>query len=367
MRWLIKSIVLVFVSGVIVSGCRLGDKKARYSWDITQPEAMNTAWFIDSAIKNKKPVLFNRLFDPGILAKKVADFDNSAPAPEFEKSIEKALSRGELADNLIMQTQNGGSYQFVKRYQDHKKQHLIFRIYSDDGGLNYHDFELVKKNDSIRIADVYIYSTGQTFSSLLGSFTGSMGTYDNDVTKKERNETYATIGKINIAVRDGKYRLADKYYLQLPAEVRKTKLVQIQGLTIASQLEDSLYLKRLKTFESSFPDDPATSLLGMTGNIMNGDYGSAMKSLEKLDHLLGKDYFLDYYRAWFLKEMGQNQEAENHLSSLYENFPLFEDGILLRIDNYNKMNDEKQAKKWLDLYRSTSSFDQNKLVEWGFE
>ena len=123
---------------------------------VTKEEALAMSRAIDSSISNKKPNYWNYLFNEKVFADKVAMISGIKASDGFRQSIKTALKQSDMGDKIIRAAQANGTYKLVKQYEKDKTQHLIFRLYSDEG-LNYHDFELTKNEGKLSIADQYIY------------------------------------------------------------------------------------------------------------------------------------------------------------------------------------------------------------------
>ena len=134
---------------------------------VTKEEALSMSHVIDSSIRNKKPNYFNSLINEMSFADKIAKVYGTKVTAEMRTGIKTALKQSDFGDKIIRAIQPNGTYQFVKQYEKDKVQHLIFRLYSDDG-LNYHDFELSKKDGKLAIADIFIYPYSN-FMSILKS------------------------------------------------------------------------------------------------------------------------------------------------------------------------------------------------------
>lgn len=90
-----------------------------------------------------------------------AGLKSNSGAREFGAGIRKAANMG---SKIVEAISKEGSYELVRIYEKDSKQHMIFpRLYSD-GSINYHDMELKRKKGDIKIADIFVYTSGENLS-----------------------------------------------------------------------------------------------------------------------------------------------------------------------------------------------------------
>src|SRR5688500_9805019 len=158
---------------------------------VTKEEAFSMSRAIDSSIRNKKPEYFNSLINETAFADKIAKVPGTKVSAQMRQGIKSALKQSDLGDNIIRAARANGTYELVKQYEKDKVQHLIFRLYSDEG-LNYHDFELTKKGGKLAIADIFIYLSGEDLSKTMSDLFVSFTTGDGNVS----DEKFAQVEKI---------------------------------------------------------------------------------------------------------------------------------------------------------------------------
>ncbi|HNC39184.1 MAG TPA: hypothetical protein PK492_07445, partial [Chitinophagaceae bacterium] len=85
------------------------------------------------------------------------------------------------------------------------------------------------------------------------------------------------------------------------------------------------------------------------------------ESVNKLDEMINKDPFLDYYRYLISNLKKDNTNAKKYLVSFVNNFPDFEDGILELILTYREDGEKEKADSLIKSYKLHSAFDQERL------
>lgn len=122
---------------------------------------------IEQTLANNHPGYLNKLFDLPAFAKLVMAIDSTDTYNEFDEGFRTGLLSGfDFSSELTGQIRQGAWYAFLRHYEDKGIHHLVFRQYTQ-GGINYHDFELIEKEGALRIADVYIYYTGENISNTI--------------------------------------------------------------------------------------------------------------------------------------------------------------------------------------------------------
>lgn len=326
---------------------------------VTKEEALSLSHAIDSAIKNKKPNYFNSLINEKALADKVAKVSGTKISNDFRLGIKSALKQADLGDKIVQAIRGNGSYELVKHYEKDNTQHLIFRLYSDDG-LNYHDFELAKKDGKPAIADLFIYLTGEDFSKSIGDLFTSFSVNDKNVSG-EKIEQMQKMKKIKEMMERNETENALKYYNSLPADLKNQKTVQLMHVMICSQLDEDTYMKAINDYTRLYPDAPNMHLMMIDTYIMRKEYEKAIVSIDKIDRLINTDPFLDYMRALMYNMMAKPVEARTLLEKLYHNMPGFDDGAIELIANYIDAGDDSKARSLIKEYEANKNYDQSLL------
>jgi len=348
-------LILTAVASIILAGC--GGSSTQ---PVTYEEAEKFSKEIDSSINYKNPKLFTSLIDLKELGKRVQKNSVHKVSGAIEKGIGEGLEKTNMGAEIIKSVRDKGKYELVKHYEKDGAQHLIFRIYSQSG-LNYHDYELVKRNGKVSIADFYIYTAGETFSSLLGNFLNLM----EKPNAGEQDEDY----KAMMQVQQVKQLMASnpeeakRLYDGLPDKFRNQKMVRLLGVQLSSNLDNETYLAQLEDFEKTFPNEPNTHLIMLDAAILSKDYDKAISHIDKIDELINKDPFLDFYRALMYNLKEDPAKAREHFEALVKKYPDFETGQIELLANYLEATDYDKARMVIDDYRKNPDFDKELLSQ----
>jgi hypothetical protein len=354
---MIKLSQLAFlISFIILFSC-----SADTEMPVTDEEAMQLAETMSSSIKNKRAAGFDQLINAAVFSKRVKlqDNDNALYGKGFMQGVKNALNKNNFGNQIILAAGETGSYQLVKHYQKDNRQHLIFRLYTADYGLNYHDFELTKYKEKVCISDIFIYVTGENLSKSIADLLRQA--VDLKSNSEKQLAEIEKLKEIKSLYNQKKLDQAKDLLNTLPSSLRKKKLVQVMYLQICAGLDESTYRQAAKRFESAFAKEPYMFLALMDGYIINQKYAEALECIDKIDSLINKDPFLDYYRALMYNLQQQPSDARVHLEKLVEHMPDFGDGVLELLVNYLEAGDTQKTKMLIQSYRNNKKFDQEKL------
>lgn len=316
---------------------------------VTKEEAVRVAASLAETIGRRNASLLNKLLDAEAFENRIHQQSQFKLNRSMVAGAMKGIRGGEFGHQIVTSLSKKGTYELVKRYEKDKHQHLVFRLYDDQ--LNYHDYELIKKGKEVKIADIFIYTTGENLSTTLAQSLQYMEE-SNAIDQVGKGEL-KKIELIKRHIKDNNYEKANKLFLQLPAVIRKQKLYKIIYIQIASGLETDQYLAALNQFQQEYPDAPNMYLLMIDAYFLKKDYPGALKCVNSLDSLINKDPFLDFYRALIYKESEDHTNKMVCLERLYQNLPRFGAGTLELINAYAE---DKQWEKAVPLAKQYSKY-----------
>ncbi|HMR91341.1 MAG TPA: tetratricopeptide repeat protein [Chitinophagaceae bacterium] len=345
-------LLLLSAAALLFTSCRQTREEA-----VSKEEALALAREIDASIENKKPKNFDNLLNADMLARRIAQNKGVAESPAFLQGIKEGFARVNMGNQIIRGLGDKGTYQLVKHYEKDKVQHLVYRLYADDG-LNYHDFELSKEKGKTYIADMYIYLAGQSFSSLLADMASAF-IQENGKEDREMIAAAETLKRVKLKMQQGDFAGARKVFdTEIPEQAAKEKMFRLMSIQISSELNEEKYVKELTDYQQAFPDDPNSYLLLIDLHFLQKEYDKALTSINMLDKLIDKDPFLDYYRALVYNMKQQPDLAISHLESLYKQYPGFESGVLELIACYLEAKETEKANAIIEVYQNNPQFDQ---------
>jgi len=352
---LIRTLAFFLLAGPVLISCKQTEQKR-----VTADEAKTFAKKLESSIEKREAGFMDEAIAKETFMKK-AGIGSSKEARAFGSGIEQGMKMGTSITRSISKK---ATYQLVKQYEKDQKQHVLFRMY-DDGSLNYHDIELIRDGKDIKIADIFVYTTGEFLSETIkGLYTQMKDVMDNKSVKSSSANWSQKLPEMRQLMSQGKSEEALAIYNELPSEIQRMRAVQIIHVLISSGLNDmSKYSAAIEEYKTLYPNEPNMHLLLLDGYIMNKEFDKALDGVNQLDKMINSDPLLDYYRylCYTLKE--KPDSAKMALEKLVKNKPDFEDGILemivINIDDKNNAGADQLIAK----YKLNSSFDQEKLEQ----
>ena len=321
---------------------------------VTKEEAKAIAKSLTESIAQRKAGRLTELIDLDALEKRIREQSQSNLNESMLKGAMNSMRSGEFGQQIVKSLGKKGTYELVKQYEKNNHQHLVFRMY--DETLGYHDFELIKKKDKVKIADIYIYISGENLSATLAQSLQSMSELPAgaiDVEKKDLEK----VQLIKSCINRKDFERANELYKTLPGILRAQKLYKIIDIQIASGLGTDEYLAALNKFQQEYPNAPNMYLLMIDAYFLKKDYPGALQCVNSLDSLINKDPFLDYYRAVIHKENGDHATQLVCLERLHQNLPDFGAGTLELIYAYVEEKQLDKAMALTKLYSKSKNAD----------
>ena len=244
---------------------------------------------------------------------------------------------------------------------------FLFRLYSSDEGLNYHDYKLRNIDGEVKIIDVYIFTTGEylseTFSNLYDATISQKPNIVDKFLKKTLVDDLLKIADIRSSMASGDYEQAYKVFNSLSSEGKKQKMFKLMGVLIAGQLDEETYAKEIKEFEALFPNDPSLYLVSIDGYILSEKYNRALMQTNLLDRTLGGDSFLNYMRAniYYVKQDFTN--STKYIETFMKDYPHMIDGYDVALTLYIEGGKPKKAIEILDTMLNLFEYDKTELKQ----
>lgn len=254
-------------------------------------------------------------------------------------------------DEIVTEVNNGAYYDFISyRYDpEHQTYYALFRLYSSETGMNYHDFRICKTDDELKFSDMYTYLTGEHFTQTLGRMMNYTLPQNKLEEKRDRqvNKDYRAIFKSLMYNDSGKYMKAYNELNNLKTDVAKEKFLQIFKVLIASNIDEDKYLKSLEELMATHFDDPTIALNKIDYHIYKEEYFEAIQVINQLQNET-EDDFLNYLKACVAFEDQNYDLALNMFQYTAENYTDFFDGQAGYLNTLVMMNNYDDAVKYLD-------------------
>lgn len=328
---------------------------------LTSQEAISFAKEMEMAIKKGEGSFLDKAFDKNEFVKRM-DLPETEYGKGFAKGVVQKITIGTQIANELS---DHDSFEFIKHYVKNSRHHLVFRLYiTKDGSLNYHDYELIKINNRCRVADLYVYMTGETLTETMRNMYVSLYTGSDGAQEAGESEKIADLGKIKDIrklINSGKVDEAKKMYDDLPDYIKQTKTVSVLHVLLASGLTLEEYNKAINDFKERFPNEPSIPLMMIDGYYLQKDYTSMLAAINSLDSQISKDPLLDYHRYLSYELLEDTTNSMLCLRRLVKNLPDFQKGMIELIAVELRNNNKPAADALIAVYRKKPKFDQAKL------
>ena len=323
---------------------------------ILEKEAREFAKKLEQSIEKKDGQFMDDAVDRDEIIKR-AGLKSSSSAREFGAGIRKAANMG---TKIVEALKEEGSYELVKVYEKESKQHMIFRLYSD-GSINYHDMELKRKKGDIKIADIFVYTSGENLSTTI---KGIYDQFEGIIDKSNKTDAWiSSLPDIRKKINAGEYQEAYDLFMKIPEEGRKSKAFRIVKVEICTGLDDEKHQQAIDELLAAFPNEANMQLILMDAFFMRKEYDKVMGAINAVDKMINKDPFLDYYRYLCFNVMENPVKAKEHLLLVTANYPAFADAQLELAATYLEENNSDSARIVVKNFRQRKSFPQTRMDE----
>lgn len=349
-----KQLVLLLLMPFLIISCTEKEQP------ITKEEAIAVGKRLQGTVNDGHSQLFDSLFMNRVFVDRIAQAAQASLDKEYKKSLTNALNKRTIGREMLKSMAADDTYEFLRHYEKDNQHHLIFRMYGSSG-INYHDIELVKINDRIGLADMFVYMTGENFSKTLARAMELMSKETGERSDGTVLSAAKYVQKIRELMNRQEFGKALQLYEKLPPEFKKDKAMQLMHMSIVSELDQEQYRQALAAFEKQYGQDPSSQLSLFDLYFMDEDYDKALKVLDVLDASVQGDPMLNMYRSVLYTRMQQPEKSVQCLEALYKAKPDFGDGVLELIANYIETNNNEKAESLITAYQANKKFDQQKL------
>lgn len=260
------------------------------------------------------------------------------------KDVLESLSMsGGMVKYVVEQVKRGGTYHFL-RLKDAAdllpgEKAVQFRFVDPDGGLDYHRLYLRRgPGGKLVIREIFLYRFGETFSDSIRRtlapelYVGGLNGYGapmSDVVQILFRENMPLIQAMHQAYDRGNYRKALDLYDALPKALQDNKSLEVLRLNAAMMLGDSgEYIYVLADLREKRRDDPCVDFLSLDYFFSKGMNEEVLRSMDRIDRLVGKDPYLNVFRCLALINLGRPEEAKKlYAVSVREDKRLADDPI----------------------------------------
>jgi tetratricopeptide (TPR) repeat protein len=318
---------------------------------VTAADAKTFSQKMEQAIAGKRGSFIDESLNPEVFYNRVV---NNAPGEKplsiKPREFRSMISNMKLGTRIVESVGSDGTFKMFRHYEKSGKQHLLYRMYSDDG-INYYDFELTSVKGKVGIADIFVYLSGQPLSETARelivqvlSVNGKGSEFSKDDERKAKKMT-----EIRQLMQQEKNQEVVDIIDGLPAQWKKIRVFMMLKLVSASRISPEKFESAHTEYKASFPgEEEKMGLMLLDGYIMQKKFDKAIEGVNGLDRQLGTDPLLDLQRGSLFYQSGQSDSAIWYFERLVRNVPDFGDGYSQLIQVYML---EGKAQKAMEMYK----------------
>jgi tetratricopeptide (TPR) repeat protein len=316
---------------------------------------------LNETISNEDVTAYLDLFSKENFEAKV---DNGIKSKDtsFKRGVVTGMMNAvnKLPEKIILEAKDG-YYDFISyRYDDKTTTyHALFRLYGDEVGINYHDYELIKNpdGDGFLFSDIYIYLSGENFSESLKRLVKISIAAQQNSLSKDFDKLYKTI-QFNTS---GEFKKSLEYANQLNGPVKNDKFFMILKTIIASNVSNDAYLDSLKKLVEIHGEDPTININKIDYYTYLQEYDLAKVAIEQLMDET-KDDFLNLMMGNLYFEQGDFAQAQVHFKEIVTNYDDFFTGHASYLTALTSNKEYKKAIEYLD--ELVQEYDKEDLVNY---
>jgi len=250
---------------------------------------------------------------------------------DFRRGFLTGLKEGiaVIPKKIIAEIETDSYYDIVNyRYDENAKTYyLLFRIYSPETGVNYHDYRVSKLNNRFVFNDIYIYLSGEELSKTYRRFYMYNLPRKSllDIFGKNNADEFLVMIEAVALYNNGEFIKAHEKLKDIGGDLKNDKFVLIIKAICASNVSDDEYQKSLKTIAEVYPNDSSLYLSQIDYHIMNENYDVALTLLDKLKSDTDDD-FLNLFKGNIEYERKNYDKSIEYFKNISENYPDFFEG-----------------------------------------
>lgn len=345
-------VLLAFFSTALISTTNAHNSVALIQKDTLQ-DLLDFADKLNSDYINGDGSFFYKNFN----TEKLREFDTNED-PSLGRSVREGLKA--IGKRIHNDIESGSYYDFINYYEDNDdgSLHLIFRIFSEETGINYHDYSLRYQNNKLQIEDIYIYLTGESYLTTLIQI--HQATNSKATNSKKPKTDALKINSFFKLYQNGNYKYA---YLMLNSVKDREKLSRgllILKAQVALKYSEDSYIETMEYLLKKYPNDPSIALMSVDYYYTKKDFNAVFKALDILEETTGDD-FLNYNRGNFAFELEEYDLALEYFQKVVKEYATFITGKLALLITYDKLEQYEVCIPLLDDLINTNGITKNDL------
>ncbi len=334
---------------------------SKINLNVTRADADQLTQSINQAIQTQNGAGFHKLIDEGVFFDRVL-MGLEMPANARQGFITGFRSSGglqKIGQQVVDAVQNGGSYSLVRYIEEDGTIKPLFRLaFPEAAGVNYHKLTIFKTNSGqIRIADMFVYMTGEPISQTIRRLIIPMVVHQNrnlmdrlSGTENEYVKNLPKLQRMQQAIQAQQFPQALSIFKSFPASLQKDRSLLMMRLVVAQQVSDEEYKKTMEMFQSLGDNDPSSDFRSIDYYAMTNQHEKVLSTIDRLKAVL-KDPYLDMLKADSYAALGRVDEGRSVLAEVRKALPKMEIvrftqiGLALEAKDFKAVADELTSLK----------------------
>ena len=308
--------------------CLSANVNAQFDYDSI---ALTIGYELEEHYTYNEKDLFSKKFNNEVFLSYVLDEDGESDnqvIKEFADEILKQNYGSLLFDQIQSYINEDSHYNFVNYYIDELKNiYIIFRLFFDDGGVNYHQYLFEPSGIAeYSLTDVFIYLSGEynskTLQRILYGMLGDAIKEDGKADKDSPHvDLFIKLGKVNQLRKEGKIDEARSLFFSIPEEQRSSDDFIYIELELIDTNDEKAYRDLMdRMIAKAEAGNPSFYLSTIDYHYLNKDYDKVIEAVDSLYEYTG-DEFLEIYKGTAYWEMDKIEEAEKSFLIANEYYP----------------------------------------------
>lgn len=323
---------------------------------LTETECIEFAKKVELSIVKNDPSFLNNALNHHSFLKKVVRNSGSYNKTQLAVLADQVKENIRFGDMVMRYLKsNDGYFNFTKLYYKNDIPHIIFRIYSQMEGLNYFDCELERSNGKINISDVFIYFTGEKWSTsysrhmkLMGEY--NKGSFENILPENEFHNSLLKLDYISELLFTDEVEQAELIYSSIPNQFKKDKIFQGTALKIALQKNDSIYITAI---DECLSFDPKNEAFNRFFNVLRSlaayENSKAREAISELNELTGEDTLMQLFIGQTFQNEKKYQRSITYFNNVIDNYPDLFETYWYKIVSLIQSKQYQKAADFLDI------------------
>ena len=300
--------------------------------DENEAKVYELANAIEASIHQGKSDEYVKYWSKKAFGQRVKDKMEITKSDDFIEGFLEGANKGleRIPNELIAQYNDDAYYDFVSlRYEIlEQTYYMLFRFYSDDEGINYHDYRVCIVDGAIMFSDIYIYLSGEHVASTVArlglssipkkSFKNLFGLLD----KKVNTEGLSHLVKAKQYANSGDFKKAYEELLKTDGDLKNDKFFLMMKSQYALGFDIEIYKSAMEEMIKMYPHDSTLHFQYIDYYTALEDYDKALGYLNNLEQETGDD-FLKLMKANLYYYKGDTEQAIENYQYIIDNYDYF--------------------------------------------